>query len=343
MSSPRSTPPLGHATSGLARVPAPRRHAGVRRAAPNSACARRQCQIKMARQVAAGLATNGEVVTGRRSQARHGARGALGGVGGMSAAGTEAGKTGTRTEVRPRMGCEKSRATRRAPAPKTVPNQDGTPRAKTTAAGLASDLGRPSAGAGRKPAVGRRQVSHVARPSHDPRNPVHVTLRAQPGVRSLRSSSAFSALCTAIASAHRRSFRIIHFSAQTDHLHLMVEASSRASLSRGIQGLAGRTARALNRANHRRGAVWSGRYHARPLATPREVRNALVYVLLNFRKHLRAPPAVDPRSSGPWFRGWSRPHPTSVGSCPVAQPRTWLAAVGWRRAGGPLDATVAPA
>jgi hypothetical protein len=123
----------------------------------------------------------------------------------------------------------------------------------------------------------------------------------------------------------------------------MVEASSRASLSRGVQGLAGRVARALNRANSRRGAVWSGRFHARALATSREVRNALVYVLLNFRKHLRAPPTVDPRSSGPWFQGWSRPHPTSVNGCPVTQPRTWLAAVGWRRAGGPIDASEAPA
>ena len=64
--------------------------------------------------------------------------------------------------------------------------------------------------------------------------------------------------------------------------------------------------KAINRASHHRGRVWTDRYHARALRTPREVRTALVYVLQNFRKHLRAPAVVDPCSSGPWFDGWAR-------------------------------------
>ncbi len=136
---------------------------------------------------------------------------------------------------------------------------------------------------------------------------------------------------------------MVQFSAQTDHLHLIVEASSRERLSRGLHGLAGRIARAVNRAWRRRGDVWNGRYHARALATPREVRNALVYVLLNFRKHLRGASGVDPRSSGPWFDGWSRPPRADGGACPVAAPRTWLATTGWRRAGGLIDPRESPA
>jgi hypothetical protein len=166
----------------------------------------------------------------------------------------------------------------------------------------------------------------------------------------MRSLPAFAALCAAISKAHGGDFRVIHFSVQTDHLHMIVEASSRESLCRGVQGLAGRAARAFNRATRRRGGVWSGRYHAHGLATPREVRNALVYVLLNFRKHLRAPAGVDPRSSGAWFAGWVRPQPpfpsasaSTSTTCPVAQPQTWLAAAGWRRAGGPIDCAEAPA
>ena len=54
---------------------------------------------------------------------------------------------------------------------------------------------------------------------------------------------------------------------------------------RGIRGLAIRIARAVNRAWLRRGRVWGDRYHAHSLRSPREVRNALVYVLQNFRKH----------------------------------------------------------
>jgi REP-associated tyrosine transposase len=208
---------------------------------------------------------------------------------------------------------------------------------------LPSTWGGRRAGAGRKPAVGRAQVSHLVRPPHQARHPVHVTLRARPGLPSLRSTRGFSGLYAAVAAGRRRNFRIIHFSAQTDHVHLIVEAASRESLSRGVQGLAGRIARGFNRAVGRSGRVWSGRYHARPLTTAREVRNALVYVLLNFRKHLRAAPAIDPRSSGPWFSGWSRPPEDTTTAPPVSEPRTWLAAVGWRRAGGAIDPRECPA
>jgi hypothetical protein len=136
-----------------------------------------------------------------------------------------------------------------------------------------------------------------------------------------------------LAAASAGSFRVLHFSAQHDHLHLLVEADRGGALSRGVQGLAIRVAKAINRALGRRGHVWADRFHARALATPREVRNALVYVLNNFRKHLRGMRGIDPRSSAPWFIGWKGAVPPSPGASPVAPPRTWLARVGWWRLG----------
>jgi hypothetical protein len=92
----------------------------------------------------------------------------------------------------------------------------------------------------------------------------------------------------------------------------------------------------VNRAARRRGSVWQSRYHARAMRTPTETRRGLVYVLLNFRKHLRAAPGIDPRSSGPWFAGWRHPGPERCDASPVAPPRTWLLVIGWRRVGGPI-------
>jgi len=198
-------------------------------------------------------------------------------------------------------------------------------------------------GAGRKQARPRPNVSHAPRRPHDPRHPVHVTLRAARGLKSLRSEAAFQALSVAFAAASREDFRVVHFSVQTDHVHLIVEAASADGLRSGINGLACRMARALNRVWRRHGAVWSDRHHARSLATPREVRNGLVYVLLNFRKHLRAAPGVDPRSSGAWFDGWSGASTPRTHPCPVASARTWLATAGWRRAGGLIGTDEAPA
>jgi len=147
----------------------------------------------------------------------------------------------------------------------------------------------------------------------------------------------------ALTRSSRGAFRLVHFSVQTDHLHLIVEAETSTALFRGVQGLVVRCARAVNRAGNRRGPVWLHRYHAHALRTPREVRHALVYVLLNFRKHLRAGPAIDPRSSGPWFDGWAHAPPAPCAAPPVAQSRTWLGTVGWRRAGGAIDCREAPA
>jgi len=79
--------------------------------------------------------------------------------------------------------------------------------------------------------------------------------------------------------------------------------------------------------------VWGDRYHARALPTPREVRHAIAYVLLNFRKHLRAPAGIDPCSSGPWFSGWARSPRPAAAPAPTSPARTWLAATGWRRLG----------
>jgi len=78
----------------------------------------------------------------------------------------------------------------------------------------------------------------------------------------------------------------------------------------GCTGLTIRLARRLNALLGRRGKLFAQRYHARPLRTPTEVRNAIRYVLLNARHHGAARGAVmargwvDPHSSGLWFDGW---------------------------------------
>ena len=189
-------------------------------------------------------------------------------------------------------------------------------------------------GAGRKLTPGRRpSVPHRARPPHEAAHPVHVTLRTGVAVRCLRSARAFPAVARALAASSTDEFRILQYSAQDDHLHLIVEARNTRTLSSGVRGFAIRIARAVNRALGRRGRVWGTRYHARALMTPREVRHALVYVLNNRRKHAVNARGLDPCSSGQWFDGWRDFRVSARSAAPVARPRTWLAAVGWRRHG----------
>jgi putative transposase len=194
-------------------------------------------------------------------------------------------------------------------------------------------------GAGRKGAGRRPGVPHVARPEHAHRHPLHVTLRAGRGLASLRKQALFKELRRSIKQASRLWFRIVHFSVQSNHVHLVVEATDRESLSRGAAGLSIRLARAANRAIGRRGSVWRDRYHARPLRTPREVRSCLVYVLANWRQHAHGARGLDPCASGAWFDGWRTPLPSDARSrelddaTPVVSARTWLGSSGWRRHG----------
>jgi REP element-mobilizing transposase RayT len=168
--------------------------------------------------------------------------------------------------------------------------------------------------------------------------------------RPLRSQHVFPTVCLAIRGATRRSpdFRVLHFSVQRDHVHLVVEASDKRALSAGVRSVAIRIARYVNNLLLRRGPLWADRWHGRDLTSPRQVRNALVYVLANFRKHakVRLAPGVDAFSSATRFDGWrgfdagselprAGPmfHRALAPYVVVARARTWLASIGWRRAG----------
>lgn len=192
------------------------------------------------------------------------------------------------------------------------------------------------AGAGRKPGPGRRPTPHRARPAHRAYHPVHLTLRAQPGLPSLRRPAVFRVVQECISRSSNARFRIVQFSVQHDHLHLLVEASEGRALSSGARGLSVRTARQLNRHLGRRGRVWGDRYHTRAMRTPSEVRHALVYVLMNIKKHSPSQcDGVDPCSSALWFDGFVPGRGPIPGRDPppVRPPRTWLASCGWRRRG----------
>ena len=177
------------------------------------------------------------------------------------------------------------------------------------------------------------------------RFPSHVTLRVRSGVPSLRTRRFVRAFAASLRQAcERGDFRVCHYAIQRDHVHLVVEATGKDALGRGMNAVAARLARAVNRVFQRKGRVLYGRYHLRVLRTPREVRRALAYVLLNARKHWRqrmgaAPPLrLDEASSAAWFDGWRRTprapdRAPPVGPAAVATPHTWLLTVGWRRHG----------
>jgi REP element-mobilizing transposase RayT len=189
------------------------------------------------------------------------------------------------------------------------------------------------AGAGRKPSRDSGQP-HLARPELSRHHPVHTTLRVAHGCWNLRSRRALAALQGAFEGGRARfGFRLIHYSVQGNHLHFIVESEDKQALSRGMQALTIRMARALNRMMQRRGTVFADRFHAHVLRSRREVAHALRYVFGNFAHHARRwgteirASFCDPFSSVAFFAA------EVPSGAPVAAPTTWLLRVGWRDAG----------
>jgi REP element-mobilizing transposase RayT len=170
-----------------------------------------------------------------------------------------------------------------------------------------------------------------------------VTLRVRDDVPSLRVVRVVRELERSFRCARERGrFRLVHYSIQTNHVHLIVEAASATDLAGGMKAIGSRLARAVNRELHRAGPVLADRFHAHVLRTPREVRNAVAYVLCNARRHaaklgrrLSGLAGIDPASSGRWFDGWRQARVREPAADPpvVAPARTWLLRIGWRRFG----------
>lgn len=215
---------------------------------------------------------------------------------------------------------------------------------------------RPTGRGGWRPGAGRPRGltthAHAPRPAFAASAPLHVTLRIVGGLPSLRRERVVRVVRAAIAAGgHRADFRVVHFNVLGNHLHLLVEAAGQPALARGMQGLGVRLARRINALLGRVGSLLAHRYHARALRTPREVRNAIRYVLLNARHHATSRRDafsrgwVDPYSSAVWFDGWRDAIRTDAPwlraltrtTCPTAAPKTWLLNGGWRRGGGPIS------
>ncbi|MEQ1876765.1 MAG: transposase [Bdellovibrionia bacterium] len=208
-------------------------------------------------------------------------------------------------------------------------------------------------GAGRPNRSGR--VHHMKRPAIDRRYPLHVTWRLRKDLPDLRDDRYLNAFREAATNAKGLGLRILHFSLESNHIHMMIEADSGAKFADGMRSLGcslGKRVRRLTNETKSRpttGSVFAGRYHVRVFKTPTETRNALEYVLLNHAKHRQFVEHVDVYSSGFYFRDWKkllgkrysnilkeqvegsdrlRLHPT------LSEPKSWLAQTGWTKAVG---------
>ena len=179
--------------------------------------------------------------------------------------------------------------------------------------------------AGRKPVGVEAGIPHARRQRIERLLPIHVTVRMATHVYNLRSKRSFSVVGRAIAvAADRFGMRILEFSVQGNHMHLVVEAAAHEALARAMQGFSIRVAKGLNAMMKRRGRVLADRYHAHVLTTPTEARRVVLYVRNNHRKHMA-------EIGKPVSQDYVDPFASTGADIELAIPRTWLL----RRAAAP--------
>ena len=183
-----------------------------------------------------------------------------------------------------------------------------------------------------------------------------MTLRVRRGLPSLRGQLVLAVLRDVLARQSERFyskiFRVAEFSVQNDHVHLIVEATGVTetggvdapdALRLGIMGFKISFARRLNRRLGRKGKVWGDRWHGRELHSPREVKNALVYVFRNAARHgahFVGDGCIDPYSSAGRFEDWTRPVQAwnfDTEPWPTVKRTTWLLDRGWREKHGRIE------
>jgi REP element-mobilizing transposase RayT len=139
--------------------------------------------------------------------------------------------------------------------------------------------------------------------------------------------------------ARKKGLSVNHFSIEPNHIHLLGEADSNERLTRGILSLQGCIKWGLKRVFNFVGRVFQGRFHLHELKMPREVRNAILYVIFNHAKHCRMPRFADAFSSAFSFDELRR-YVRSPGEPPrwqdelnrvLSPAKSWLQRIGWKR------------
>lgn len=151
-------------------------------------------------------------------------------------------------------------------------------------------------GAGR-PAKNDRGIRHTKRPEITKPSSLHLTVKVQRDKAGLKTKGVLALLRRSILNARKQGLRVIHFSLEYDHVHLLIEADNNRTLGKGMQAFGVTLSKAINRARKLKGTVYKHRYHFRKITSSRELKNVLNYIFTNGVKHQTAKSIVNPFNS----------------------------------------------
>lgn len=151
-------------------------------------------------------------------------------------------------------------------------------------------------GAGR-PAKNDQGIRHTSRKKFQKALSLLLTIKVRENKADIQSKRMLKRLHHAIYRARLKGLRIIHYTLEYNHVHLLVEAGNHEILHKGMQALGISLSKSINRLKNKKGAVYKHRYHFRQISSPRDLRNVVNYILNNGIKHKRCDTRENPYNS----------------------------------------------
>ena len=150
--------------------------------------------------------------------------------------------------------------------------------------------------AGRKaihaPSIRHRKRAEIKKPSS-----LHLTIKIAKNKAGVKNKQILKVLKRAILKGRSAGIRIIHFTLEYDHIHLLVEADCKIKLGRGMMRFGVTLAKGINHYRRDQGQVYKHRYHQRFITSRRDLKNVMNYIFHNGLKHRTATKLLNPYHS----------------------------------------------
>lgn len=151
-------------------------------------------------------------------------------------------------------------------------------------------------GAGR-PAIHDPGIRHTSRPLLKKTSSLHLTVKVKKIKAEIKNKVVLQILKRAILNARRRGLKVVHYSLEYDHVHLLIEADNNYILGKGMQAFGVTFSKAINKLKQLKGGVYKHRYHFRQISSARQFKNVMNYIFRNGVKHKTAKHIVNPYNS----------------------------------------------
>lgn len=144
-----------------------------------------------------------------------------------------------------------------------------------------------------RPAKNDPGIRHSSRMKFSKLTSFHLTIKVRENKADIQSKKLLKALHHAIARARLKNLKVIHYTLEYNHVHLLVETNDHRILHAGMQALGISFSKAINKVKSLKGHVYKHRYHQRKIGSARELKNVLLYIFNNGKKHKRTNKRID--------------------------------------------------